>query len=213
MLDAQIRDIFRGAGAATVYEAHGRKGDVDSGIHAMTPGLSLAGSVYTVLCEPGDNLALHRAVADAEPGDVLVVSGYGERVGYLGDILAEAAICRGIAGAVIDGGCRDVPELRRMQFPVWARCVAIRAASKTRPGTLQAAIKLGGVDVAQGDLIVADDDGVCVVSGPDVDNALDAAKSRLAQEAEIRTQLRRGSLTLDLLDLRKYLPAATAIQR
>lgn len=204
MIDAEKLEIFRRAGAATVHEAYGRKGDLAPGLRAMTGGICIAGTAFTAVCERGDNLAIHRAVAEAGNDDVLVVCGHGELVGYLGDILAEAALSRGIAGAVIDGGCRDIAELRRMRFPVWARDLAIRGATKTRPGSLSKPIWIGSVGVAPGDLVVADDDGVCVVSATDVDRVLEATLSRLAQEEIIREKLRDGHLTLDLLNLRDH---------
>jgi 4-hydroxy-4-methyl-2-oxoglutarate aldolase len=206
MTDSETLDFFRSAGTATVYEAYGRNGDVDPEIRTMTPGLAVAGAAFTAICERGDNLALHRAVAQAGKGDVLVICGHGASFGYLGDILAEAAVNRGIAGIVIDGCCRDVAELRKMRFPVWARGLAIRGATKTKPGVLQTRVQFGGIEIAQGDLIVADDDGVCAVPYAAVASVLEGTRKRLAQETQVRERLRRGELTLDLLDLRKYLP-------
>ncbi|MCO5071458.1 MAG: 4-carboxy-4-hydroxy-2-oxoadipate aldolase/oxaloacetate decarboxylase [Rhizobiaceae bacterium] len=204
MIDQDLLEVFRRAGAATVHEAYGRRGDVDPRIMAMTPGLSVAGTAFTVVCERGDNLAIHRAIAEARANDVLVVCGHHEKVGYLGDILAEAAQSRGIAGVVIDGSCRDIAELRRMKFPVWARDLAIRGATKTMPGSLAIPLWIGGVPVAAGDLVVADDDGVCIVSQADVDTVLEATRRRLAQEEDVREKLRAGGLTLDLLNLRNF---------
>lgn len=205
MVDARALDIFRRAGAATVYEAAGRTGDVDPAIAAVTPGLAIAGPAFTAACDFGDNLALHRAVAEAAPGDVLVVAAGGGAFGHLGDILAEAAIARGLAGIVIDGAVRDAAELRRMRFPTWARGLAIRSATKTKRGATGVVLEIGGVRIARGDLLVADDDGACAVAAADVDRVLAATEKRLAAEAEMRERLRAGALTLDLLGLRAYL--------
>lgn len=208
MSDGMHTEFFAQAGAASVHEAYGRRGDLDPAIRSMIAGLTIAGPAFCAMCDRGDNLALHRAVAEASAGDVIVVSGHGEPCGYLGDILAEAAICRGIAGIVVDGSVRDVAELRKMRFPVWARGLAIRGATKTHPGRIGAMIQCGGIEIAAGDLIVADDDGVCAVPRANVSQLLEATKKRLAQEIVIRDHLRRGALTLDLLDLRKYLSDA-----
>lgn len=206
MIAADKLEIFRRAGAATVHEAYARKGDLAPRLRAMTGGLSVAGVAFPVMCERGDNLAIHRAIAEAGTNDVLVVCGHGEKVGYLGDILAEAALLRGVAGAVIDGGCRDVSDLRRLSFPVWAQGLAIRGATKTQPGSLSGPVWVGGVPAMRGDLVVADDDGACIVPAAEVDKVLEGTQARLAQEETIRAKLREGQLTLDLLNLRGYVP-------
>jgi 4-hydroxy-4-methyl-2-oxoglutarate aldolase len=210
MIEASQLQFFARAGAATVYEAYGRIGDLDPLVRAMVPGMAVAGPAFCVQCERGDNLALHRAVAEASAGDVVVVSGHGEACGYLGDILAEAAACRGIAGVVVDGFVRDVAELTKMRFPVWARGLAIRGATKVRAGVTGGPVRCGGVEFAPGDLVVCDDDGVCAVARDDIARVFEATRNRLAQEVAIRDRLRQGALTLDLLDLRKYLSTAGA---
>jgi 4-hydroxy-4-methyl-2-oxoglutarate aldolase len=213
MIDAGGLETFRRAGAATVYEAAGRTGDVDPAIRAITPGLAIAGLAFTATCDFGDNLALHRAVAEAAPGDVLVIDAGGGAFGHLGDILAEAAVARGIAGIVIDGAVRDAAELRRMRFPTWARGLAIRSATKTKPGVTGVVVTVGGVRIAPGDLVVADDDGACAVAAASIAATLAATEKRLAAEAGIRERLRAGALTLDLLGLRKYLDGAETSAR
>jgi 4-hydroxy-4-methyl-2-oxoglutarate aldolase len=204
MTAATIYDEIARAGAATVYEAYGRRGDLDPAIRRISSSRPIAGPAYCVVCEKGDNLALHRAVAKASPGDILVVAGHQATYGYLGDILAEAALARGIAGVIVDGFVRDSGELRSLNFPVWARGLAIRGATKTAPGDIEIAIDCGGVRIAPGDLVIADDDGIAAVRASDLEAMMLAMRKRLDQENEIREKLRQGALTLDLLDLRKY---------
>lgn len=205
MIDQATLDLFRRAGAATVYEANGRMGCMDPTIQPVVSGAVVAGPAYTARCDHGDNLAVHRAVAEAEPGDILVIDGQGGAFGYIGDILAEAAMSRGIAGVVVDGTVRDAAELRRMNFPAWSRGLAMRGASKTMPGALGVPVSVGGLVVRPADVIVADDDGVCVVAAETLDKVVAATEARLAQEVSMRAALRSGALTLDLLGLRKYL--------
>ncbi len=199
---------FAAAGAATVYEAYGRKGDVNPAIRRISSSRQIAGPAYCVGCAIGDNLALHRAVAEASAGDILVVAGHGAEYGYLGDILAEAAMARGIAGIVVDGSVRDAAELIRMDFPVWARGLAIRGATKNQPGSIGEPIDCGGIRVANGDIVVADDDGVAIVERADVSQVATGMNARLEQEVAMRDALRQGALTLDLLSLRSYISAA-----
>jgi 4-hydroxy-4-methyl-2-oxoglutarate aldolase len=190
------------AGAATVYEAAGRRGALDPGIVAFSAAAAVGGRAVPVGCHPGDNLAIHRAVAEAGEGDVLVIDGAAVMVGYLGDILAQAAQERGVSGAVIDGGARDLEALRDLGFPVWARGPAIPGASKVVPGRIGEPIVCGGVQVAWGDLVVADVDGVVAVPAAEVETVAAAVARRLAFEEDVRAGLARGETTLDLLDLR-----------
>lgn len=191
------------AGAATVYEAYGRKGNLDPTVSRISSSRQIAGPAFCVVCTRGDNLALHRAVAEAQEGDILVVAGHGDCCGYLGDILAEAAVVRGIAGIVVDGFVRDRAELQKLDFPVWARGLSIKGATKTSPGQIGIAMDCAGVRIEQGDLIVADDDGVTCVAKSDVATVVGSVQQRLEQEMDIRSKLRQGALTLDLLDLRE----------
>lgn len=204
-MNSDVLTRFAAAGAATVYEAYGRKGDMNPAIRRISSSRQIAGPAFCVQCAVGDNLALHRAVAEANAGDILVVSGGGGEYGYLGDILAEAAMARGVAGIVMDGSVRDAAELARMDFPVWARGLAIRGATKNQPGRLAQPIDCGGIRVTNGDLVVADDDGVAIVAQKAVSEVMSNMNARLEQESAIRQALRQGDLTLDLLNLRRYI--------
>lgn len=203
MIDRAGLDELARAGAATVCAANGERGDVSPRIGAMTGGLTVAGRAFCVACDPADNLAIHRAVAEASQGEILVVAGHGSECGYIGDILAVAAMSRGVVGAVVDGSVRDLAELRKLQFPVWASGLAIRSASKKRPGSVAVDIEIGGVGVSPGDIVVADDDGVCVVALADAAAVLEATRTRAAAEVRVRARLREGETTLDLLNLRR----------
>jgi 4-hydroxy-4-methyl-2-oxoglutarate aldolase len=190
--------------SATVHEAAGRLGAAGPRLKPIDPAWHLTGPAFTVLCEGGDNLWIHRGLYAAAPGDVLVVATAGEdEYGYWGEILAEAAIARGLAGLVIDGCVRDAAELRALGFPVFARGLTIRGTVK-RPdarGALGVPVSLGGTIVAPGDLVVADVDGVAVVEQARADAVLAAADERVAKETELVRRIREGATTLDLLGL------------
>lgn len=190
---------------ATIHEAQGRMGALDPAIKPVWPSPRLAARAFTARCHPGDNLAIHRAVAAAEPGDVLVVDAGGHVAGYWGEILCVAAQSRGIVGLVIDGGCRDLEGVRARGFPIWARGVSIAGCTKVTPGWIGGPISCGGVAVETGDLVVADGDGVAVVGARVLDATLDAAEERLEKERELMVRLRDGELTIDLLGLREIL--------
>ncbi|MEV0733372.1 4-carboxy-4-hydroxy-2-oxoadipate aldolase/oxaloacetate decarboxylase [Polymorphospora sp. NPDC050346] len=202
-LDEQRRAILRRLGAATLYEAQGQIGAMDSGIKPVDPSSFLAGRALTVDTPPGDNLSIHHAVASARAGDVLVVDAKGYReAGAWGDVLTLAAQCAGIAGLVIDGGVRDVDSIVEMGFPAFCRAVSIKGTTKNRPGVVGAPIRCGGTPVHPGDVIIGDRDGVVVIPGDRLTAAIDAGIERERKEDGMRAALESGLLTLDLLGLR-----------
>ncbi len=190
---------------ATLHEAGGRIGAVDHAIKPMAAGSGVAGRAFTARCHPGDNLAIHRAVAAAEPGDVLVVDAGGHVAGYWGEVLAVAAQARGIQALIIDGGVRDSVAQRRRGFPVWARGVSILGTVKVTPGAVGEPITCGGVPVRTGDYVIADDDGVVVIPHERAAEVIEAARQRVEKEADLMERLAAGELTLDLLKLRDIL--------
>jgi 4-hydroxy-4-methyl-2-oxoglutarate aldolase len=190
-------------GPATLHEAGGRTGAVPSAIVSIT-GLPLVGPAFPVLSPPGDNLWWHRAVYVAPVGAVLVVDvGPGQEYGYWGEILAEAAMARGLRGLVTNGQVRDVTELRTLGFPVFAVGACIRGTGKDpdSPGRLGAPVTLGDVEIAAGDLVVGDTDGVVVVPVDQLRRTLAAGDTRTESERRTIEQLRSGATTLDLYGL------------
>lgn len=202
-------------GTATVHEAQGKTGALDSRIKGIAPGRRLAGTAFTVQARPGDNLAIHYAVTVAAPGDVLVVDsgGYVE-AGPWGDLLTTYAQQRGLAGLVIDGAVRDVEAIVETGFPVFARGVSIKGTEKNQPGRVAEPVVCGGVSVRQGDVVLGDRDGVVVVPAGDVTATLAAAEAREQHEDEIRVKLRAGESLAELIGLGErfrrqgYLPQA-----
>jgi 4-hydroxy-4-methyl-2-oxoglutarate aldolase len=174
---------------------------VDHTIRASWIGAAVAGPAYTVRGSGGDNLALHRAVVAAPPSHVVVADVEGAAHGHWGEILAVAAQQRGILGLVIDGGVRDRDRLRALDFPVFSRHDSIRGTRKDVAGGLGVPIRLGGVPVRTGDLVVGDTDGVVVVPSERVPAVLEEADRRVAREHDILAALRDGRTTLDLYGL------------
>jgi len=162
----------------------------------------VAAPAFPVRCSPGDNLAIHVAVAEAPEGSVLAVDVGGEdEFGYWGEVLTTAAEARGVVALVIDGGVRDTGALEAHGFPVFATTVALRGASKERPGTVGTPADVGGVSVAPGDWLVGDSDGVAVVAAGAIDDVIDAGRARAEKEQAMFGALRQGRTTLELLAL------------
>lgn len=175
---------------------------MDPRIKPAWPGARLAAPAFTVRCAPGDNLAVHVAAAQAPSGNALVVDATADPArGYWGEVLTTAAEARGLSGLVIDGGVRDVKALSEHGFPVFSALVALPGASKDAGGEVAVPVVVGGVDVAPGDWVVGDADGVVVVPAEDLDHVLAAAAERVEREQRMFEDLRAGRTTLDLLGL------------
>ncbi|MBW3666269.1 MAG: 4-carboxy-4-hydroxy-2-oxoadipate aldolase/oxaloacetate decarboxylase [Actinobacteria bacterium] len=202
-------DTIRGlgeAGVATVHEAAGQTGLLDDGIRPIQDGARIAGSAVTVSCAPGDNIMIHAAVEVIEPGDVLVVTTTSPSThGMFGELLATSVMRRGCRGLVIEAGVRDVADLRRMAFPVWSRAIHAQGTEKSTPGSVNVPLSIAGVNVAPGDVVVADDDGVMIVERKSAEEVLAASRRRLEREEETRARLGAGELGLDLYGFRERL--------
>jgi 4-hydroxy-4-methyl-2-oxoglutarate aldolase len=196
-----VTGAARGHSAATLYEASVAGQACDPAIRAVWPGARVAGPAFTVLGAGGDNLALHRAVATAPEGSVLVVDLQGAPNGHWGEILAVAAQQRGLSGLVIDGGVRDVAEQATLGFPVFARHVTVVGTAKEEPGRFGVPVRVGGVVVRPGDLVTGDTDGVVVIPAEAVAATLDRADARVAAEQQALTAIRSGTTTLEYYKL------------
>jgi 4-hydroxy-4-methyl-2-oxoglutarate aldolase len=206
--DPGVRDSLAAFGVATIHEAQGQTGLLAPSLRPIYPEAHISGTAVTVSVPPDDNWMVHVAIEQCQEGDVLVVAPTsGSDAGYLGELIATALMARGVRGAIIDAGCRDVVELKRMAFPVWSRYVSARGTVKETLGDVNVPIVCGGQLVRPGDVVVADDDGVVAVPRERAEDVVQACTTREEKEADARRRYGSGELSLDVQSMREPLAA------
>jgi 4-hydroxy-4-methyl-2-oxoglutarate aldolase len=194
-------EIWRELPSAVVSDCLERSCAMDGRIRLLS-GERLVGPAFTVRTVAGDSATTHRALREAPPGHVLVLSAEGgmERAVW-GGVLTEAARRGGLIGAVVDGVVRDLAQIRSLEFPLCARGTSPAGPHKGGQGTFGRVVQCGGVVVSPGDLVLADLDGVVVVPAARIDGVARAAMERLRLEEAWIERIRSGERSADILGL------------
>jgi len=207
--DAAAVERLARYGVATLHEAQGRIGLMRPFMRPVYAGAKTCGTAVTVFAHPGDNWMLHVAAELIRPGDVVVVATSADNTdGMFGELLATSFRARGAKGLVIEAGCRDVADLKAMDFPVWSREISAKGTVKATVGSVNIPVVCGGALVNPGDVVAADDDGIVIIPRREAAKVAAAAEAREQKEAANRKRLAAGELGLDIYGMREALAKA-----
>lgn len=199
--DKQILEKFKMIGTCAVSDGLNKFNTMHHSIKPINEESVICGNALTVKMRPGDNLMLHKAIGLAHPGDVIVVDTCGsETNSVMGELMATSAFQSGIEAIIVDGGIRDIRELKEHKYPIFARCVTPAVGDKDGPGVINDLICCGNVAVQPGDIILGDANGVVVIRQDEVDGALAGAEKKLAKDQNRMKEILNGIITKPDID-------------
>lgn len=189
-----------------VSDCMGRFGAMSGDLRPLFDSMRFAGTAVTAKTLPSDLAAVFKAIDISGPSDVVVVDTHGSRdTAFWGENMTISAQNRGLAGAVIDGACRDVVEIKRLKFPLFCRGIVPNVAAIAGYGEVNGRIQCAGQAVSPGDIIIADENGVVVVPARSAADILTRTRRLLDTEHVLQEKLRDGATIGELIEVDKVL--------
>ncbi len=199
--DKGLYERMRTIGSPAMSDGMNKFNTMDPEIKPIVTDCCIAGQAVTLRLRGADNLMLHKCIGLLQEGDVLVIDTCGNRnYCVLGDLIATAAFRQKIAGIIVDGGIRDICELRAARLPIFTRTITPAVGDKDGPGEINRPICCGGIPVLPGDYVVADDNGIVVIPADLVDLAIANAEKKLESDEKRRKQIEAGVLVKPEID-------------
>lgn len=199
----ELKERLNKLDAACIFDSNKNLRVMDPGIHPINQGIRMIGIAHTVHCK-GDFLTVMKALYDAKQDEVLVIDGKGDRIALAGELFAAEAQRKNLAGIVIDGGCRDVKQIRNTNFPVFARYITPKPGTSSKIFDTQIKINCCGVSVSPGDILFGDDDGIIVMSEKESTEILEIAESIQQTEDEVKKRMKDGASLIDLMNFSEH---------
>ena len=192
-IGAEIVQRFASLPVANVSDSMSRLTAGGARLHPMHRHGGMAGPALTVKAPPGDNLMVHKAIALAEPGDIIVVDAGGELTNaIMGEMMLMQMAKRRVGGVVINGAIRDAAQIRDQDLPVFAAGVTHRGPYKNGPGEINVPVAIDGMVIEPGDLVIGDDDGVLCVPFDQAEAVFKAAKAKSDTEQKQMANIEAG---------------------
>lgn len=173
-----------------------------SDMKPLFDGICFAGTAVTVKTLASDLAAAFKAIDLSQPGDVVVIDSHGSNnTAFWGENMTMSAINKGIVGAIVDGCCRDVSEIRSLKFPVFSKGIVPNVASISGYGHVNVDIQCAGVSVSPGDIIIADENGIVVVPKDDAEEVLHKTTKLLETEHILQEKIKQGQTIGQLVNV------------
>ncbi len=202
-MEEELVAILREVSTPNVSDAMHRKGAMRN-IRPINLGTKIVGTAVTVQTFAGDWAKTVEAIDVAGPGNVIVIYNGSNDIAPWGGLATLSCKVKGIEGVVVDGAVRDVDEIRRMNYPIFASAIVPNAGEPKGMGEINAEITCGGQTVRPGDYIVGDDSGVVVIPKERAYEIARRAKEVEKNESRLFEEIRRGRTLSQVVNLKKW---------
>ncbi|MCM8804845.1 MAG: orotidine 5'-phosphate decarboxylase [Candidatus Omnitrophica bacterium] len=199
-----VKDILKKVSTANISDALHRSGWIKGVKPILNENFKIVGKCITVRTYPGDWAKPVEAIDLAEEGDVIIIDAGGVGPACWGELATNSAIMKKLEGVVIFGAVRDIEEIIKLKFPVFAKIITPQAGEPKGFGEINIPIKIEGQIISPGDWIIGDLDGVVVIPKEKVVEIANRAMDVLERENRIRKEIIEGETLSKVMDLLRW---------